>query len=134
MAFHTLDGDGGGEITLADGDGIEKCDGNGYWIVWAEAGGELVVRDKKDGNGTLELHGFSKIVIKNKKDGNGRLTVHDDCGAFECKEINGTGDTYLFNNGPKRVQRKDGDGDILFAGQPPMVAEKNGNGVVKRHH
>jgi hypothetical protein len=134
MANQTLDGDGGGEITIADGDGIDKCDGNGAWIVWSENGGELVIADKKDGNGSLELHGFSSIVIKNKKDGDGTLIVGEDCGTVSIGEVNGSGPTFLRNTGPKRIGRKDGDGAVSFKGQPPIIRSKNGRGTVKREH
>jgi hypothetical protein len=132
MADRLLDGPGGGELTLADGDRITKCDGTGHWIVWAEKNGPLVILDKKDGDGTLELHDFSDVKITNKKDGNGTLIVHPDCGTFSVREVNGRGQTYLRTAGTKRIDLKDGDGNVYFKGKPPIVGAKNGAGSVIR--
>jgi hypothetical protein len=132
MADVLLDGDGGGELTLADGDRITKCDGRGVWIVWAENGGDLIILDKKDGDGSLELHGFKSVNIRNKKDGNGTLIVSEDCGTFSVHEINGGGTTVLRNAGSKRIDHKDGNGNLFFRGQPPIISTKNGSGQVKR--
>jgi hypothetical protein len=132
MADILLDGNGGGELTLADGDNISKCDGSAHWIVWSEQGGDLTILDKKDGEGVLELHGFRSVTISGKKDGNGTLLVHEDCGAFQVNEINGRGQTFLRNTGLKRVRLKDGDGNVYFKGQPPIVGTKNGAGSVRR--
>jgi hypothetical protein len=133
MADHLLDGPGGGELTLPDGDRITKCDGGGHWIVWADkdAGQELIILDKKDGDGSLEVHGFSTVTIQGKKDGNGTLIVDADCGTFAIHEINGPGQTYLRNPGSKRWDIKDGDGNVYFAGKPPS-GNVNGKGRVIR--
>jgi hypothetical protein len=133
MSDITLDGPGGSEITIANGDRITKCDGPGNWIVWSENDGqELIILDKKDGVGSLELHGFGSITIQNKKDGPGSLIVDADCGSFSVREINGPGQTYLRNSGSKSVGTKDGNGNIYFTGRPPFLGSTNGNGRVIR--
>jgi len=124
-----FDGNGGGELTIQDSE-IGKVDGSGTWIIWG-LGQDLVIHDKKDGEGSLTLRNFGNVTISNKKDGNGVLIVLD-CKSVSIREINGSGHTYLRIAGLKKITMKDGDGNVYFVGAPPIIDRKNGNGNVER--
>jgi hypothetical protein len=126
----TLDGPGGGEQSIDYSD-ICKVDGGGNWILWG-IGQDLVIHDKKDGDGSLTLHNFGKITILGKKDGNGALVVEKDNKEIHINVVNGNGKTYLRNPGLKKISVKDGSGNVYFQGNPPFVGQKNGAGQIVR--
>jgi hypothetical protein len=128
MGYPNFDGPGGGELSIDYGD-ICKVDGPGNWILWG-IGQDLVIHEKKDGDGSLTLHGFGNVTILGKKDGNGTLVVENDNKTITIREVNGPGDTYLRNNGLKKISLKDGPGNVYFHGAPPFVDKKNGTGRI----
>jgi hypothetical protein len=130
MGYPIFDGPGGGELSIDYGD-IEKVDGTGDWILWG-IGQDLVIHDKKDGDGTLTLHNFGTITIMGKKDGNGMLVVETDNASIIVSQVNGRGKTYFQNSGLKKIGLKDGDGNVYYKGAPPFVGTKNGAGQILR--
>jgi hypothetical protein len=129
MGCPSFDGPGGGKLSIDYGD-IGKVDGPGNWILWG-IGQDLVIHDKKDGDGGLTLHGFRNITILGKKDGNGTLVVENDNQSITIREVNGPGKTYLKNKGLKKISLKDGPGDVYFQGAPPFVGTMNGTGQIR---
>ena len=83
------------------------------------------------GKRSLTLRGFGTITIK-EKNGEGSLIIEDDNGSVVISELNGPGHVYLRNKGAQKITTKDGLGDILFKGAPPIIGTKNSSGVSKR--
>jgi hypothetical protein len=133
FACDTFDGSGD-ESRAYQGTEICKIDGNGNRTITG-VGQTLTILDKKDGRGNTALVNFGRITIGKKKDGDGSLTIErcaSSAAAFSVPEINGNGHTYLRCEGPKTIGRKDGNGNIYFRGQEPVIREKNGSGQVIR--
>ncbi len=115
----------GSKICTIDGDGTHTIIGNGQDL--------LIVQ--KNGAGSATLQGFHNITIGQKKDGDGKLIV-ENCSSADAKfsvpEINGNGDTYLNCAGPKRIEKKDGKGNIYYKGQQPTFGQINDGKVLKQ--
>jgi hypothetical protein len=121
---------GGGDVGF---DQTDICEVNGpaNWTITG-LGQDLVIHDRVDGGGgTLTLHGFGNITIK-EKNGNRTLVVESDNKSVTIETVNGVGQTYLRNPGFKKIQSKNGTGNVYFKGFPPIVEAQNGTGTVKR--
>lgn len=131
-AQRVINGGGDDEFTIEETE-LKLIDGPGNRIIWG-VGQDLVITEKKDGDGSTTLRNFGKITIK-EKNGAGRLIIEADCKEVEIADINGPGNVYLRNTGKKKIGKKDGGGDIYFLNSPPIVdlsKIKNGPGSIKR--
>jgi hypothetical protein len=132
MAWLNFNGDGGGELTIADGDQINGIDGKGNWIIWAQTTGRSLAINVKNGPGSLTLHEFGMIALNDIKEGDGELSIETDCTNVDINKINGKGHVHLRNSGTSSVHWKDGEGNIYFKNKPPVVGSLNGPGKVLR--
>lgn len=134
MAYREFNGGNYGdvnELTLDDSDHIQQVNGKANWIIWADTTGRsLEISDQKDGEGSLTLRGFGSISIHNQKNGSGQLIVESDCDSIRISRVDGQGDVILKNPGSKTIGDKNGDSNIRFAGKPPKIGRKDGNGQI----
>jgi hypothetical protein len=122
------DGPGGGTFTITDPT-IDCVNGGATWILVGN--GQAFVMQIKDGDGTLHLQNFNGIRIEDKKDGSGHLVIDaNNKGQVYIKQVNGQGGVYLLHPGPTRIEYKDGDGNVCYNGQKPVVVHQNGSGQI----
>lgn len=112
---------------------IRIVDGPGNWILSGN-NQDVVIQEKKDGDGNLTLRGFRNVTIT-EKNGNGHLVIEDCTGTFTITDImNGAGNAYLRIPGPKSIRLKDGPGNVYFWGQEPTFPQgvRNGRPIRER--
>lgn len=117
---------GGGSFKVNDG-AVGLVDGDGNWDLTG-VGQDFEIRNRKDGKGSLTLHGFKNVTIK-EKNGRGALIV-TDCASCKFKKVDGDGHVYLRFNGPKEIEDKNGKGNIYYTGSVPVIHSQDSTGKI----
>jgi hypothetical protein len=130
MDCPSFNGDGGGDLGF-EGDCIGEVNGVADWTLTG-LGQDVLIRDRVDGGkGTLTLRKFGNITVQ-EKNGVRTLVVEDNNKSVTFNVVNGAGNTFLRNSGLKKIQSKNGSGNVFFQGDPPFVHEFNGSGKLIR--
>jgi hypothetical protein len=132
MSCPSFNGTGGGDFGF-DGDCISEVNGTANWTITG-IGQDVTVTERVDGgNGILTLHNFGNITIQ-EKNGVRTLVVESDNKSVTINVVNGAGQTFLRNSGFKKIVTLNGTGAVKFQGNPVIVENKNGDGIVAREN